>query len=193
MRSKSVRWLPLVLCMFCAVSHAQGLKLEPGKSVEREIAGGQSHTYQITLRAGQFIRVVVEQKGIDLTLALALPQDEAGKQVAEVDLTRVDLESLSYEATVSGNYRFTIRALGAAALTGTYQARLERKETVTALDRHRITAERLLGEGYPLYQRGQAQPATEKFEQALPLWREVGDRYWEAYTLTYLGNAGTNL
>jgi hypothetical protein len=186
MRTEKLRWLPLSLCLFWAVTYARETRLEPGQTVTREIAGGQSHTYQITLRAGQFLRVVVEQKGIDLTLALALPQDEAGRQVAEVDLTRVDLESLSYEAIVSGDYRFTIRALGAATLTGTYQARLERKETVTALDRHRITAERLLGEGYPLYQRGQAQPATEKFEQALPLWREVGDRYWEAYTLTYL-------
>ena len=165
----------------------------PGQPVEREIAGGQSHTYQISLTAGQFMRVVVEQKGIDLTLALAAPQGEGGKPIAEANLTRVDLESLSYEATVSGDYRFTIRALGAPTLKGTYQARLERREAATTQDRQRITAERLLGEGYPLYQRGQAQPATEKFEQALPLWREVGDQYWEAYTLTYLGYAGINL
>ena len=180
-------------CCSTARAGQEPPKLVPGKPVEREIAGGQSHTYQISLTSGQFVRVVVEQKGIDLTLALAAPQREAAKPVAEANLTRVDLESLSYEATVSGDYRFTIRALGAATLSGTYQVILERKEAATAQDRQRITAERLLGEAYPLYQRGQAQPATEKFEQALPLWREVGDQYWEAYTLTYLGNAGINL
>src|SRR6185503_12576098 len=130
---------------------------------------------------------------IDLTLALAADEAEAAKPVAEANLTRVDLESLSYEATASGNYLFTIRALGAPTLAGTYEVRLERKEAATAQDRARITAERLLGLGYPLYQRGQGQPATDKFEQALPLWREVGDQYWESYTLTYLGNAGINL
>ena len=52
-------------------------KLESGKPVEREIAGGQSHTYQISLTSGQFVRVVVEQKGIDLTLALGAAQPEA--------------------------------------------------------------------------------------------------------------------
>ncbi len=188
--------LMLIISLWCIFAPAQGtqepLPLVGGTPVEREIAGGHAHTYQVKLTAGQFLRVVVEQKGIDLTLALAA-QDEAAKPVAEVNLTRVDLESLSYEATVRGNYRFTIRALGAATLIGTYQARLELKEAATTQDKKRITAERLLGEGYPLYQRGQAQPAAEKLEQALPLWREVGDQYWEAYTLTYLGNAGTNL
>jgi CHAT domain-containing protein/tetratricopeptide (TPR) repeat protein len=184
--------LILTLPAICA-SAQEPQTFIPDRSVEREIVGGQSHSYQIQLAAGQFMRIVVEQKGIDLTLAIAAPRGESGKPVAEANLTRVDMESLSYEATVSGDYHFTIRALGAATLTGTYQARLERKDAATAQDRLRITAERLLGEGYPLYQRGQAQPATEKFEQALPLWREVGDQYWEAYTLTYLGNAGVNL
>ncbi len=58
------------------------------------------------------MRVLVEQKGIDLSLALATPQDEAGKATVEVNLNRVDLESLSYEAIVSGEYRFTVRAAG---------------------------------------------------------------------------------
>jgi len=167
--------------------------LTPDQTIERQIAGGESHTYQITLKAGQFIRVVVDQKGIDLTLTLAAKQGDAGKLIAEANLTRIDMESLSYEATVSGDYLFTIRALGATTLNGKYQARLEQKDAAAAKDRQRITAERLLGEGYPLYQRGQAQPATEKFGQALLLLREVGDQYWESYTLTYLGNAGINL
>lgn len=149
----------LLLCLQPA-AHAHGFisqaqsevkQLEPGRSVEREIAGGESHTYQITLASGQFMRVLVEQKGIDLTLALATSQGEAGKATAEVNLNRVDLESLSYEATVSGEYRFTVRALGTGTLKGTYQVTLEQRQAATTQDRQRITAERLLGEGYPLY------------------------------------------
>ncbi|HYV04538.1 MAG TPA: CHAT domain-containing protein [Blastocatellia bacterium] len=165
-------------------------RLESGKPVERAIAGGESHTYQIRLESGQFMRVLVDQKGIDLTLAFATPQGEAGKATAEVNLNRVDLESLSYEATIGGEYRLTVRALGAETLKGTYKASLEFRQAATAQDRQRISAERLLGEGYASYQRGQAQTATEKLEQALPLWREVGDQYWEAYALTYIGYAG---
>src|SRR5262245_37576641 len=49
---------------------AQGEKdvraLELGKSIERELAGGQTHSYLIALAAGQYLHVVVEQRGIDV-------------------------------------------------------------------------------------------------------------------------------
>src|SRR5690242_7961592 len=40
--------------------------LEQGKTIEREIKGGESHTYQINLSAGQFLAAIVEQNGIGL-------------------------------------------------------------------------------------------------------------------------------
>src|SRR5262245_38954917 len=42
----------------------EAIPLELGKPIERELAGGQSHAYQITLAAGQYLNVVVEQRGI---------------------------------------------------------------------------------------------------------------------------------
>src|SRR5437773_489133 len=36
-------------------------KLEQGKPIARELAGNQTHTYQIIVSAGQFLHVVVEQ------------------------------------------------------------------------------------------------------------------------------------
>lgn len=56
--------------------------LEPGKSLNDELGGGQSHTYQLALEAGQFVCVVVEQRGIDLVATLFAPD---GTKVAEVD------------------------------------------------------------------------------------------------------------
>src|SRR5262245_17705007 len=41
-------------------------QLELGKTVSRELAGGQAHSYRITLAAGEYLRVVVEQRGIDV-------------------------------------------------------------------------------------------------------------------------------
>ena len=57
-------------------------KLEPGKAFEREIGKGQEHAYRISLVAGQFVRVVVEPKSVDLAIALAAP---GGKQVKALD------------------------------------------------------------------------------------------------------------
>ena len=85
----------VVLCLPVLLHAQEPAQLEPGQSLEREIVGGQTHTYQITLTAGQFMRVVVEQKGIDVTLTLAGPD---GKQSAEVNLTNTGaMESLSAE------------------------------------------------------------------------------------------------
>src|SRR6185369_10238931 len=122
--------------------------LVPGRPVEREIAGGESHTYQISLAAGQFVRAVVEQKAIDVKLALANPD---GKPIVEVNFSSVGgLESLSAEAAASGNYRLEISATGSAALKGSYSLRLEEKAVAAAQDRRRLDAERLLLEAVEL-------------------------------------------
>ncbi|HKC89085.1 MAG TPA: hypothetical protein VKG02_24085, partial [Blastocatellia bacterium] len=57
-------------------------RLERGKPIERELAGGQSHSYQLSLDAGQYAGVVVDQRGIDVVIRLSGPD---GKQIAEFD------------------------------------------------------------------------------------------------------------
>src|SRR5438067_1795099 len=68
------------------VSAAQSDKdtptLELGKPIERELAGGQSHSYRIALTSGQYLHIVVDQRGIDVVVTLF---DPTGKQVIEVD------------------------------------------------------------------------------------------------------------
>jgi hypothetical protein len=56
--------------------------LEPGKPIERELASGQSHSYQITLAVGQYLLAVVDQRGIDVVVQLLGPDD---KQILEFD------------------------------------------------------------------------------------------------------------
>src|SRR5215475_14403397 len=88
----------LLLC----IAQAQEVnRIEPGRSVERVIAGGEAHTYQVSLAAGQFLRVIVEQKAIDVALAVMAPE---GKPLIESDLTGIigARESLSFEAGASG-------------------------------------------------------------------------------------------
>src|SRR5437867_2320983 len=56
--------------------------LEPGKPIDRELGGGQSHFYQIALASGQYLHVVVDQRGIDVIVALFGPD---GKLIFGVD------------------------------------------------------------------------------------------------------------
>ena len=56
--------------------------LEPGKPISRELSGGEVHSYQIVLTAKQFVRVAVDQRGINLIVTL---HDSNGKRIAQVD------------------------------------------------------------------------------------------------------------
>jgi tetratricopeptide (TPR) repeat protein len=160
--------------------------LESVQPVEREIAGGQTHTYRIRLKAGQFLHVLVEQKGIDVALALTSPD---GKQLIESDLTGLIgwREPLSFEAKQAGDYRLVVRGNGEATTTGAYQARQELKAAANAQDRKRLVAEQLLNEAAGMIRRRDFQQSIEKRQLALGLWRELGDREWERYTLFSIG------
>src|SRR5262245_14886201 len=56
--------------------------LEPGRPIERELSGGQSHSYKIAMVSGQYLQVVVAQRGIDVAVALFAPD---GKKISEVN------------------------------------------------------------------------------------------------------------
>ena len=182
------------LCLRVSAQNApEAQTLVPGQPVEREIAGGQSHNYRIALQAGQFMRVVLEQKAIGLTLVLAAPD---GKQVLEVNLTPAGaLESLSAEATASGDYWLKVRSGGSGAIPGSYQVRLEVRAAATVQDGQRIAAERWMLEAGELQRQGgkSAEQTIGKLQQALSLWRELGDQYWAAWSLSNIGVANYRL
>jgi tetratricopeptide (TPR) repeat protein len=184
----------LVMCCQClgisAYAAQEPRTLESGKPVEREISGGQSHTYQISLAAGQFMRVVVEQRGIDVKLALSIPDD---KPLVESDLTGILglAESLSYEAAAAGTYQLVVHGNGDATQSGAYETRLDVKASATVQDRKRITAESLLNEARRLFDQGLYADAklSEKLGQGLGIFRELEDRYLQALPLNLMGLA----
>jgi CHAT domain-containing protein len=56
-----------------AQSVQEPISLEPGKPIERDLSGGQSHSYKITMISGQYLHIAVEQRGIDVAVALFTP------------------------------------------------------------------------------------------------------------------------
>ncbi len=178
---------------FINQAQSETKQLEPGRSVEREIAGGESHTYQIQLAAGQFVRFRLEQRVIDAALTLSAPD---GKQLVEMNLSGMGAEeSLSMEAASSGSNRLTVRGDGATTLRGSYRLEAAVQAKATEQDRKRLTAEALLVEAHELSKQEAktAQQVIEKLEQALPIWRELDDPFWTAYSLFMTGAAHDDL
>jgi CHAT domain-containing protein/Tfp pilus assembly protein PilF len=162
-----------------------------GQPVAREMRGGEEHAYQVMLSAGQYARVVVEQKGIDVVLTL-LGAD--GKPLLEVDNnlsgTR-GMEVISLVAEVSGAYLLNLHSLAEAASAGRYEIRLEDLKTATGADHKRVAAERSYFAGVKLEgerTREARRKAIEQYRETLRLMREAGDQRGEAMTLTNMAN-----
>jgi len=118
------------------------IALTVGQPIAREMRGGEQHTYQVTLNAGQYARIAVEQKGIDVVVVL-LGAD--GKPQLQVDNnlsgTR-GMEVVLLLAEVSGPYLFNVGSLEKDASAGRYEVRIEDVRAATEADRIRVAAER---------------------------------------------------
>ena len=141
------------------------LALEKGVPVERELAGGVVHSYRLTLAAHQLLRLVVDQRGVDVVVTLFAPD---GKKLAEVDSPNGTQgpEPVTLVTEVSGDYRLDVQSLEKNAAAGRYEARIEELRAATAEDGERLAAaaaaERLNVQVMRLYGEG-------KIDEALPL------------------------
>ena len=52
----------------------------PEQPVERELAAGERHCYGVVLNKGDYLRVVVEEQGIDIAVRVYYPQDTTYSQ-----------------------------------------------------------------------------------------------------------------
>ncbi|HET6861951.1 MAG TPA: hypothetical protein VFH91_02860, partial [Pyrinomonadaceae bacterium] len=106
--------LLIVLCCFAPTSPLAAAQtnqdvptLTPNNAVERELKGGETHTYQIHLSSGQFLDLIVDQLGIDVAVNLIGPE---GNQVFAIDGPngRYGPESVAVVAEKSGDYRLEV-------------------------------------------------------------------------------------
>ena len=185
--------LLLILSLLAGTTFAQNDRetalLEVGKPIERELAGGQAHSYGIALAAGQYLHVIVDQRGIDVVLTL---YSLDGKKLAEIDSPNGPQgpEPLFFIAQVQGRYRLEVRSLDKGAPKGRYQAQIVEMRAATSQDAARLATQKLYEEGLQLQQkgtRGSLQAAIKSFEEARSRWHAGGNRNEEANALDQIG------
>ena len=167
-----------------APSAQESISLEPGKPIERELSGGQSHSYKITMISSQYLHIVVEQRGIDVAVALFTPD---GKKLGESDFEQVTegSESILAISEAPGAYLIEVRSLEKTAEAGRYQIKVEELRAATAVDKYRVAGEALFREADQL-RNGTLEAkrkSIEKYHEALELYRRAGDHSGEAVTL----------
>jgi CHAT domain-containing protein/tetratricopeptide (TPR) repeat protein len=162
----------------------------PGQSLERTLKGGEAHSFTIHVAAGQFLYVLVEQKGIDVAVALFGP---GGEVVWKVDSPNANHgpEPLISIVDQSGDYRIEVSAPGNNTSVGGYEIRVAALRDATSTDKELLAADRAFWEGNRLRLQRTAtssRDAIEKYKQALPFFQASGDSYRQALTLSVIGS-----
>ncbi len=163
--------------------------LERGKPIERQIAGGEAHNYRVALAAGQFLLVVVDQRGIDLVVSAF---DAEGRRMVEVDSPNgaYGPETVSIVTESAGSYRLEVRSLDKIARAGSYEIKTEELRAATPRDSAQVLAERSFAEAEILRWQGTAQglrKAIEKYKEAIPILQRAGNQGREALSLHAIG------
>jgi CHAT domain-containing protein/tetratricopeptide (TPR) repeat protein len=158
--------------------------LEPGKLIERELSGDQSHRYRITMISGQYAHIVIEQRGIDVAVALFSPDSN---KIVDIDSNHAidGSETVSTVAEVAGAYSIEVRSVEKTAKVGRYEIKVEELREATVEDKYRVAAWTIFREAEQL-QNGTAEAKRKsivKYEETLELYRKAGDRKAEAQTL----------
>jgi CHAT domain-containing protein/tetratricopeptide (TPR) repeat protein len=158
--------------------------LQPGAIIDREIKTGDSHKYEITLQKGQFLHCLATQYRIDLAMLL---DDPAKKTVTALNrLWQEGTEDLPWVAETAGSY--TVSVDGKLSNGPATYKLVCHVRTPTASDTARAQAyESAWRAGLHWDGKQDAESkrkAITSYEAALPLWRQVPDPSWEAWTLS---------
>ena len=162
--------------------------LRQDQPIKQELTGKEPHLYRITLKEGQYTRVVVEPKGCDVAIRLF---GTHGQKVVEVDSNLAsEPESISVLAETPGEYRLEVGSKGKQEATGSYEIRIDEWRPATSRDRDRFAAQTISWEADQLLADGKAESSRksiEKYQEALSLWHAAEDTANEAHTLNQLG------
>lgn len=173
----------------CVTLKQKVAQLVPGRTLSRRLVSDQVDSYQVTVGAGQFLQVVVNQQGIDIAMTVLDPVSNIAGRSVRPNLAGGP-ERIRIIAEASGCYRLDVRSLEKDSRGGKYEIRIESLRAPTPIDRKRIAADLAFEEGARLYEAGTLDTlrrALERFTAALALMQETGDRQQEAHALANIG------
>jgi len=165
-----------------------------------ELRQGEKHLYHVQLRPGDYLRVEVKELGGFCVRATLHDPDKrsvitVGTTIDGITswLSRAEslkIESIEYVAERNGSYYVELERLDSIE-AGTYQIVITELRRAISADYLRARAARLVSEGDRFrrldYKSASFQEALKKYDEALSIWRTLGDRNEEANTLNSIG------
>lgn len=108
--------------------------IPPDQTIARELPRDEEHRYQLALKAGECVRVVVEQRGMDVIVQARGPGDAVIEDVQE-EITSRGHEDVDIVAGTAGIYTFTVKPAPGIIVPGAYAIRVDRRRPASDADR----------------------------------------------------------
>jgi tetratricopeptide (TPR) repeat protein len=169
----------------CLSGRTAPLDLKLNVPIQRNLHGGETQCYQVSLAPEQYLHLTVNQIGIDVVITAFDPNS---KQIARIDRPNGSRgrEGLSILATQNGNYRLQIRSLEPAVNQAQYSIAVDEVRPVAAGDKDRALAEQSVSKAEEFRSSGVAANlplAIDSFKSSVKAWRDLKDRYEECDAL----------
>jgi tetratricopeptide (TPR) repeat protein len=165
-----------------------GVRFDAGSVFTEQLAGKEVHSFTITARAGQFIRVTVEQQGIDVEVTLVSRNGDAVVTVNNANGTR-GIEVVSFLASHDENFHINIKSTEPAPRPAHYRLSFAEQRDSVELDVKRINGDRLVSAGESLRGQEAYKEALAKYQEAYQYYLEAGDKPGAALAVLDMGKA----
>jgi CHAT domain-containing protein/tetratricopeptide (TPR) repeat protein len=181
--------LALMLCGARGAPPVQGPPLAGGLVQERELRGGETHVYPVDLQAGQFLRVKVQEQGIDVAVRLLDPKGAFVTGADSPTLFPADsLEDLASLIVTPGPYLLEVGSSSKLARPGRYRLEVAALGQATEdADRLRSEAVRAVWEVLHPAPGEDGEDMIAEWGRVRALWERLGERRKMAEALFFLG------
>jgi tetratricopeptide repeat protein len=145
--------------------------LELGKTIEREISGGQKHVYQIPLSEGQHVTVILRKLDVNLSVRVRLPGGELHNMLDGYLATPPNFE-FRWVGETTGMLQYEISSRP-KAVSGRYEIRITELRPATENDRELQRARNTFAEGFRLHRQGKYLEARPLMLRALEIRERI--------------------
>ncbi len=177
------------------VQSSQPKPLAPGVTIEGKIKGGDVDQFAVSLKAGEYARIMVQRSSIDLSVATTAPNQIATIK-HESPAGPESPMTVSIIARVARVYKVEVQPLETWAPPGHYKITLAEVVRATPQHKQRLSAELKVAAGRAEQRLGTKDSqlrAIDKYKEALLIWKALAQRVEEANALHFIAQAYKSL
>jgi len=178
---------PLMGSRWLAQNTSQAAVLRQDAPLTRRIAPGESVEYSIQLDRKQFLSVAIIHLGLVLDISIVGPN---GLTLKEIRGSPEAKTLISVIAPLTGTYRLLLSSRNEDGGAKNMKLQIDVIRPAAPTDTKRISAADAFAEAESLQRGGNSEScssAIDKYEVALQVWRQTGDKREEASALRNIG------